>query len=72
MIRVCLLSLFLAVLLPGCATEQAQAPVTPPVRVNTAEQKPAPKAENEDIDDCVRKTSVVHAWNCVSGAGLSQ
>lgn len=72
MIRVCVLSLFPAIFLAGCATEQAQAPVAPPVRVNASQQNVAAKPENEDISECARKSSIIGAWECVSKSGSSQ
>jgi uncharacterized lipoprotein YbaY len=64
MIRVYVLSLFLAVLLTGCATEQAQAPVAPPLRINTVQQKATAEPDKEDISECSRKTSIMGAWDC--------
>ncbi len=58
MVRVCF-SLLLPLLLLGCATEQAQAPVNQPVQVNSA---PA----TEPLSDCGRKNSVVDAWACAT------
>jgi hypothetical protein len=60
MVRVCFSSLLPLVLLVGCATGQAQAPVSPPAQVNNA-------PENETLADCARKSSVAGAWSCVAG-----
>jgi hypothetical protein len=64
MIRVYVLSSFLAVLLTGCAAEQAQAPVAPPVRINTVQEKATAEPDKGDITDCARKTSIFGAWDC--------
>ena len=60
MVRVCVSLLFPLAFLPGCATEQAQAPASPSAQVNPQPQPPA----KETFSDCARKNSVVDAWTC--------